>query len=123
MSGELDARLRPKAKELILKYGKTVTFHVPDSKTYDPETGQVTETGVQDKGVVVSPPRGFEASMVNADTVREGDRRFLMYAKDATVTPVAGLEVTMDGERWTVVHVAELFSGELIAAWDVQVRL
>ena len=122
MATALDTKLRAVALRLIDDYGQDAIFVVPTTSTYDPDTGATTETGPTEYTEKISPPRGYKANMIDGNVVQRGD----------TVSGIAfrygieetGLEVRLtDAEEvWRIVGVQEIFSGEQIAVYVLQMR-
>lgn len=121
MAGALDT-LVPKALALVNRLGKTVAFKVPASQTYNPATGVVTETGSTDVSAVVTPPSAYHVRLVDGDMIRQGDVKVSVPASGLSFTPVPGQKVVIDSKTWHVVAVRPVYTGELIALYELQLR-
>jgi hypothetical protein len=119
----LDTKLRAAALRIIAAYGQDVVFVVPATSTYDPATGATTETSPTEYTEKISPPRGYKATMIDGDIVRRGDRQAYLAASGLSFTPKANAqEVRMGTEVWKIVGVQEIYSGEQIAVFVLQMR-
>ena len=124
MATALDTKLRAVALRLIDDYGQDAIFVVPTTSTYDPDTGATTETGPTEYTEKISPPRGYKANMIDGNVVQRGDRQAYIAASGLAFTSETGLEVRLtDAEEvWRIVGVQEIFSGEQIAVYVLQMR-
>ena len=69
-------------------------------------------------GVVAQPsPAMFQAGLAVA-----GDITVLIAAKATSLVPVPGDELIIDGATWQATSVRSMFSGELIATYEVMAR-
>lgn len=122
MATELDLELGPVVVELINEFGKDITFTIGGDNDYDPKTGitdQDGQTTVVVKGSPPAPVRRF----FGADAVaREGDSKTFIASSGLTFTPKPGLVVEIDSEKWQVVEVTPIYTGELIAAYGLILR-
>lgn len=117
----LDDTLVPKTKEILDDLGKSMDLSVKDDGTFNPDgsvTGQVEST----QTVLASPPLGYASRLIDGDVIREGDVQVLLAAQGLTLTPAEKMKVAFDGETWTAVRVKKVYSGDLIALWDLQLR-
>lgn len=118
----LDDKLVPAAQRLINKFGKTATVTTEAAKTYDPETGKTSNTGETVNTVKISPPAPYEIRYITAGVVDVGDQRTIIAAKDLTFTLKTGQLLTVDSDKWRIVSVNSIRSGEQIAAFELQLR-
>lgn len=116
----LDDRLGPKALALILKYGKTATVEVA-SQSYALTTGGTTSTPTT-YTVKISPPESYEVTLDNANTVQVGDMKCLIAALNLAFTPKIGMDIIFDTQRWKVISVEPIYSGDLVVVWVFQLR-
>ena len=121
MTTPLDAKLVPKAKELIEKFGKTMTLTVEAPGTYDPVTGTVPVTPTSET-LKCSPPLNYQSRFVDGEIIRAGDVRVLIPAQGLTIIPKVDMKVEFDGEIWNAISVDRVFSGDDIALWKTQLR-
>lgn len=118
----LDDKLVPKTLEIIKKFGKKLTFTTLSTQAYDPDTGDVTEGGSQTFEQLCSPPAAYERRFVDGETVKDGDMRTLVPASGLPFTIKNGLKVEFDGTTWAIVSFSPLYSGDLRAAYRLQLR-
>lgn len=117
----IDTKLRDKADSVLATYGKDLTFAVR-TKTYDPTTGATTYGAATNTVVKGSPPGPYERRFVDGDVVRLSDARTIVAAKNLTFTPTIGIKVSFDSTDWQVVSARPMYSGEQVAAWELQLR-
>ena len=124
MATPLDARIPATVLRLLKKYGQDATFVVPSVKTYNPTTGATTESGDVEHSEKITPPEGYAAHMTDGDVIRRGDRRTFIAASGLAFTPETDTRVLMVSgtEAWEIVAVDEIFSGESVAAYELQLR-
>lgn len=118
----LDARFRSLARKMTGKYGKAITLRKTES-TYDPATGQTTET-TTDYAVKTEPPQPYEQRYIDGQLIQTGDMRLLVAATDPGLTDTPDLEwkALMDGDTWQIVTIRPIWSGEQVAAYELQTR-
>jgi hypothetical protein len=122
MATELDTLILPKVLELIGRYGKLVSFSVTTGATQNAGAGTVTGGTTTAHSVKASPPYPYESRYIDGDLVLVGDSRLYLAGSGLAFTPAPGQVVTIDSAKWRVVRVNPIYSGELVAAWEVQVR-
>lgn len=120
MATSLDNRFRPMAHNLIAKYGKTVTFTKTTAGTFDPVTGTTAGSTSTDTVVKVVPPAAVDVAEVNGTSIQTGDMKVSVAAVD--YTPDINQTVTIDGATYDIISVSPVYSGELVALYDCQVR-
>lgn len=121
MATELDLELGPVVVELLTEFGKDITFTIGGDNDYDPKTGitdQDGQTTVVLKGSPPTPVRYFGGDSV----AREGDSRTYIASSGLTFTPKPGLVVEIDSEKWQVVSVTPIYTGELVGAYGLLLR-
>jgi len=108
---------------VLATYGKNASFIVPSNaqSSYDPTTGIATPS-VTTYTVKIAPPELYDAQYANGDTIRIGDAKTIIAASGLPFTPVLGIGLTIDATNWTIVDVQALYSGELIAAYELRIR-
>ena len=117
MTTVLDTKILPKVLAIIEKYGRTVNVAI-DTQAKDWSTGIVSTTTATNT-VKCSPPEPFNQRYVDGDLVRTGDMETLFAAQDLPFAPVVGMRIDT---KWTAVRVDPIYSGDLVAAWKVQLR-
>lgn len=122
MTAELDPVLVPVALDLIDRFGFDMEMTVKAEGTYDPATGTTsgqTETTTTRKG---SPPIGYESKFIDGDHIRMGDVQIFVAGSGLAITPIVGMKIVFLTETWHAISIKRLYSGLLIAAWDIQLR-
>lgn len=119
---ELDTDLRNSVEEIIEELGKTVTFWIYGSESYDPTTGTNTPGDPTQYNKKVVPPYDVDLRYIDGDLVRAGDMLSAVAAKDIEFTPERGIRVTVDSEIWVIVAVKPIRSGEQICMYLLVLR-
>ncbi len=122
MPTTLDDKLVPKTLAIINKFGRDMDFTLPLASSYDPATGTGTESIVTTYIVKASPPIDFEQRYIDGDSVRRGDVRIILAAKGLPFIPVPDMKIKFDNIDFSTIAVLPIYSGELIAAYDLQAR-
>jgi len=120
MTGGLDADLRATAVELADELGKQIT-HVRITQSYDPTTGQTTETETTES-VNAVPPQELDLSRVDGSLIQTGDTFVGLPAPSVSQVPSSNDSIRFDGDTWSVVRVQPIYSGEKVALYRVQLR-
>jgi hypothetical protein len=116
----LDARARSTADKLLDKFGKSITLTSIVEGTYDPATGELsggTTTSTNHTAVI----KDYNGIDFISGVVQAGDRKVMIAALGAP-TPQPADKVTVDSEVYQVVAVRHIWSGELPALYEMQVR-
>lgn len=116
---ELDVRLVAKAEELILRFGRTVTYS-SITRVYDEVSGTSTET-VTDFTPKISPLYDFEEDFQSGDVIQRSKAKTILHNVALGFRPRRSDRFVVDGETWTVLVVHPYMSGEQIAAWELVV--
>lgn len=116
----LDDKLVPKALELINKFGLTATYTTED-KTYDTATRKSVLV-TTDFTVKVTPPFGYDERLITTEIIRADDSFILIAGSGLQFTPKMGDFVTIKGVKWRVARSQPLYSGEQVAAYQLQLR-
>lgn len=110
------------ALELLAEDYKDVVFtEAPDTDDYDPTTGRTT-LPVTTWTVKSAPPFSYAEQMVNGNTVQADDLRLLIAGSGQSFVPTTTQQVAFDSKTFRIVAVRPYYSGDDIAAWEVQVR-
>lgn len=117
----LDDRLVPKTKEILDRLGKSMDLAVKDEGTYN-ANGSVTGQTESTQTVTASPPIEYTSRLIDGDVIKLGDVQVFVAALGLTLTPAEKMKVTFDGEDWRAVTVKKIYSGDLIALWELQLR-
>ncbi len=118
----MDVKARATALRLIAKFGKGVTYTSVSDGTYSPDTGSVTpsETPSSIKALISAYDKHGDGFASGA--VRESDRKVMFAASGLTFTPKQGDKVTIDSDVFTVLDVKQIYSGELVAIYELHGR-
>lgn len=121
---ELDIELGQAALDIIEEFGKEVVFTEPPKPgDFDPGTGKGTpSTPAQDFTRKISPPDKFSSKFVDDDLVEAGDMMAVVANQGLPFKPEPGWSIAFDDFDWKIVDLRPLYSGELIAAYEMQLR-
>ena len=119
---ELDEELLEDVYDIIAELGKTFTFWVYGSDTYNPATGKQSTGDATPYDLKVIPPYQVELKYVNGDLIKAGDLLSVVPAKDIKFTPERGIRVTVDSAVWVIERVSPIYSGEWICLYLFQLR-
>ena len=125
----LDARHQNIAAALADWYGKPVTLRRV-SETFDPSTGQTTTT-TNDVPAQAMPPKDFTTAQLADTLIEAGDTVLDVPALGLDMTstggggdtaPTTSDKAVFDGTTWTIVQVGEVYGGEDVALFRLQLR-
>jgi len=122
MVTELDTELIPEILEILEEFGKDAVFQVPATKTYDPTTGDVTEGSVTSHTKKITPPAPYKQGYVKDDLIQVGDVQVYLAASGLTFTPTNGYAVVFDSMTWRIEYANPIYTGELVALWELLLR-
>ena len=122
MATALDNKLLPLIKRLIQKYGKTLTVKRFGSLAHDAATLSITEGAATTYSVKSTPPEPYNDRLVDGDRIMEGDTKTYLHAKDLSFEPTTDDEVVIDSETWKIMSVANLYTGDQVGAYALQLR-
>ena len=124
-----DALFRRMSADLAKQFGKNITLRRTES-TFDPGTGQTTET-TYDVPARAGPPKQFLGDRIADTLIEQGDVVVDVPAKglDMTSTGASGsaaprLDDTllMDAVTWTLVDVGRAYGGGDVAIYRLHAR-
>ena len=119
----LDDKLLPAVLKLINDLGTPMTYEITTGKTYDPETRKSTAgTTTTHSNVKSAPPDKYNQRFIDGDLIKQGDMVTYVAGKDAVFTPVINMKVTHQGNVYKAMNVSPIYSGDFIAAWEIQLR-
>ena len=116
----LDAKARNTADTLLDKFGKSITLTSIVEGSYDPATGDMsanTTTNTTHTAII----KDFNGVDFISGVIQSGDRKVMIAALGAT-TPQPADKITIDSEVYQVIAVRYVWSGELPALYEMQVR-
>ena len=123
----LDDDLVPVALALIDEFGLDATFTELAPQAYDPATGTVTDGPETVYTRKISPPDPDVYKYVPPDIAKEGDAVTFVAGSGLLFTPkptsdTADLLVDIQGDKFRIVSVQRIRSGEETAAWMMHLR-
>lgn len=125
--GALDSTFRAGASELIRSLGATATLRRV-SQEYDAASDQGTDT-VFEASIRVSPPEPYRSKPITGTQVQTGDAKCYVAAVDLEATGIVFpppsrtvVYLILGADRWTVVEVNHLRSGDQSAALELHLR-
>lgn len=117
----LDDKLVPKVLAIVAKYGKDVVFTTVAAKEFSPTTRVGIETGKKQFTKKVTPPEYYSTRQLS-DTVLVDDLRVFLPASGLEFTLAVAMMVEFDDMKFRVVRAGPVYSGTLIAVWELQLR-
>jgi|GEM_PF-1549567 len=114
----LDGPLPALALQLIRQFGEPATLTYVTRGSYDPATGTATKTS---SAVEVSALVEHYRTHELGGTIQAGDLKVIVPAKDLT-KPETDDRFTIGSRTYQVVNVKPVYSGELVAIYQLQVR-
>lgn len=90
--------------ELASEFGETATFYTYSSRTYNPATGDVTESGVTTTDITVTPPYDALEKYNNFVESQKGDRIVIMPTEGVSITPDLAQKVELDSVLYQIVQ-------------------
>jgi hypothetical protein len=116
---ELDDTMVPLALSLIDELGKDMTW-TPPSGTYTPGAGGLSGVSPSPFSRKASPPSPYEKSWATGALIQAG--RSIVFLADSGLTPkpAPGWVVEIDSDTWKVTRADAIYSGELVAVWEVE---
>ena len=131
MATELDNDLVPEIAVLIQdELGTDATFKVKASGgVYSTATSALVSPAVYtDTAWKISPPQPYSAFLVDGDVIQAGDLKTITSAQGITFTPSvtdavgSAAKLVFGGFTWTILAVSPIRSGDLICAYEMQLR-
>lgn len=116
----LDTRARATADKLLDKFGKSVTLTSIIEGSYDPTTGEMG-AGATTSTMHTAIIKDYNGIDFISGVVQAGDRKVMIAALGAP-TPQPADKITIDNEVYQVISVRYIWSGELPALYEMQVR-
>ena len=115
----LGEAIRPMVAGLIARSGAPMTLRRTGVPSYDPSTGEVTETTVDVAltGVLEEVETGHADGVV-----RRGDRIVTVAAERLQIDPAPGDDLIVGGDTHRVVSVTATYAGDRPAVFRLHVR-
>lgn len=122
MTTALDTLIAAKVVSVLAKYGVDATFTIELARGYDPETGKSTRIDTQTHTVKATPPAAYSIREIDGERVRASDMRIYISGANVPFTLDIGQTVAISGQKWTVVAIGPVKSGDDVALYECQVR-
>lgn len=121
MTTILDKKIPSVVENILSEYGKDAVFTV-ETTNYDATTGEVTVLTTVDYTRKISPP-GQAVKFLFAEMFKNSVKvtSFLSMVGNYNLgfTPTLGMKVTFDSVVYKITQVQPVYSGELIAAYQL----
>lgn len=117
----LDDIFGPLTLDMVGLFGKSIVLTVEVAGNYDTETGAVVGGGL----VPVTVPaivEEFKGAELISGLVQAGDKKVSIAGSALAAAPKPTATVTIDGDVFTVVEVAAIYSGENVALYILKCR-
>lgn len=115
----LDEKFVPLALKLVTKFGITATLFTY-SGGYTPSSGSNARTETP-TSVTATPPQKVRQELASKE-IKVSDSFTYLAASGLTVTPARDSKITLSGQKWHVVRVDPLISGDSTAAYRLFLR-
>ena len=124
MTTELDDDLVPEIATLIQdELGTLATFKVVTSGgVYSTSTSGASTEVTTDVPWKITPPQPYSLAMVDGDLIQMNDLTTITSAQDIPFTPQRLQRVVFGGASWHTVSVNPIRSGDLVCAYELQLR-
>lgn len=120
MSTSLDIEISADVVEVLAEVGTDARFTGNTATTYDHATGTVTETGSAiDETVKAAPPFEYTIREIDDKNIRRDDLRTIVHG---AFVPEKNMTCTIGGRSFQVMAVKPYYSGDDVAAYEVQLR-
>lgn len=110
----------PLAEQLVDNTFGFDATHRRVTRSYDVTTGKNTVSNA-DTTVKITPPAPFEQRRIDGTLIQLGDQQIIMSSASGVVPKTTDLFV-IGGVIWQVVRIEPIVSGELTAAYSLQLR-
>jgi len=116
----LDTSARALAVKSLAKFGKSITLQSIVEGAYDPVTGDMAANTITSSNplAIISD---FKGAALMSGVIQYGDRK-VTIAASGSVLPLPTDKVIIDTETYNVIAVKSIWSGELAALYELQVR-
>lgn len=129
----LDTKFRSLATKLIAKHGKSVIYSTVYTGSYNVSDGSVVNDEIT--STVKALIEDYGSSEMTKGLILANDKKFVIAAESVT-SPKKGDKITIENDDYTVindtittrsmvysvVNVKEIWSGEKVAAYEIQGR-
>ena len=117
----LDDIFGPVTQDMVGLFGKTVAYAHTGPGTYDPETSISTPGAPVNLTLpaIIEEYRGLE---LTSGLVQAGDKKVSIAGAEFVTAPQPTAAITVDGQAYTVVEVAAIYSGSNVALYTLKCR-
>jgi hypothetical protein len=126
MAEEFDIKFAAVAVALIDKFGIPAQYivltddAVYDPSTIDPNAASHDQTSAA-TNVTSSPALNYKREFIDGTTIQVGDNYVFIYSYDGLL-PKTGDDFIIHSKTFSIKGVQPYYSGELVAAWKLQLR-
>lgn len=121
---ELDGELPGLALELIAEFGADLLYTIVSEGAYDPATSRNTTSEIEApvKAIVEDYSLQGSGQAYASGLVEAGDKKLTVAAQSFEVEPSPSDFFILNGSRYLVKNVKAVYSGQLVAAYEIQGR-
>lgn len=112
----------PLATELLDEFGKDMQLIRKTNSIASPLTGGTIDQADDSQSIKGMPPFPFDKKWLPDSVIEDGDLVTVIAAENLTFTPQTTHTISFDGVRYRIPSVQPLYSGELVAAYILQLR-
>jgi len=109
------------AQTLIDKYGKAFTLSKTTGGSFVPATNSYSG-GSTSTYAVNGVLSDYNKNLIDGSSIRFGDKKLIVAAKDLAVTPEANDIIIDSSDNWTIVSVAEVKPASTKLIYELQLR-
>ena len=120
MTGKLDAVMVPLAKNLIADFGGPVVY-TRITEVFNASTGKTTKTETT-SAPPITPPEPYKTGRIDGTVVQMGDMKTLIADSGLGFIPAIGDNLQYTGVEWQIVGINPVYSGVLVAMYELQLR-
>jgi hypothetical protein len=117
-----DLKLPSTAKRLVTRHGIAGVFSKPSTPNYDPTTGRTDDSVALTYLVTMIPPYNYTVDRINGTTVLKTDLCTIIAALDLGFVPTTNMLISAVNEVYRIISIETYRTGELIAAYELQLR-
>lgn len=123
--GKLDPTFAGKAgvaNRLITAFGGTANISYLSAEVYNKKTATSSGGVTVTYELPASPPFPYKKHEINGTSVLEGDLKTYIASYQTPEEPPVNSAYTYLSEKFTIVGVSSLTSGNLVASYELQIR-
>jgi len=116
----LDTAIRPVASTVINQFGTTVEHKGGVFQKYDTTTGVVSKsTEAVSRKCIVEQSKGTR----QGSSDNKNELKLIMASHGESFAPQVGHTIILNGKTYNVTDVVEQYSGDLVATYEVMIKL